>query len=294
MNMLRATLDQWRAFHAVVDEGGFSQAAQALNRSQSAVSHAVARLQEQLGVRLLRIEGRRAMLTDIGREMLQRSRALVEDARAIESFADNLRLGWEAEIRLVVDAAYPADRLMRALQRFKPLSRGTRVRLSQVVMSGAVEALEAGEADLVITGLVPTGMLGTELLSFEFTAVAHPGHPLNRLQRPLILQDLEQELQLVIRDSGVRNPQDSGWLPAQNRWTVTSIDDALEAIRAGLGYCWLPQHKIDELIDRGELVTLNLREGRSYRVTMYMLYGDTESPGPATQLLADCLRDDEA
>lgn len=293
MEMLRVTLDQWRAFQAVIDEGGFSQAALALNRSQSAVSHAVARLQEHLGVDLLRIEGRKAMLTGIGAEMLRRSRSLVQEAGAIEGFAHNLRQGWEAEIRLVVDAAYPAARLMRALQRFRPLSRGTRVRLSQEVMSGSAEALEEGRADLVITGLVPTGMLGTELLSFQFTAVVHPDHPLNRLQRSLSLQDLEQELQVVIRDSGLKNPRDSGWLPAQDRWTVTSIDDALEAIRAGLGYCWLPHHKIARLLDSGELVALNLREGKSYRVTMYLLFGDPQAPGPATRVLAECLRSDE-
>lgn len=293
MDMLKVTLEQWRAFQAVVDEGGFSQAARVLNRSQSAVSHAVARLQEQLGVRLLRIEGRKAMLTDTGQEMLHRSRLLLQEASAIEAFALNLRSGWEAEIRLVVDAAYPAARLMQGLQRFKPLSRGTRVRLSQVVMSGAVEALEEQGADLVITGLVPAGMLGTELLSFQFTAVVHPDHALNRLQRPLGMQDLEQELQVVIRDSGVRNPRDSGWLPAQNRWTVNSIDDALEAIRAGLGYCWLPHHKVEHLLDSGELVTLNLREGKNYRITLYMLFGDSQAPGPATRVLAECLRQDE-
>ncbi len=49
MDTLKTTLEQWRAFHAVIESGGFSPAAKALHRSQSAVSHAVARLQEQLG-----------------------------------------------------------------------------------------------------------------------------------------------------------------------------------------------------------------------------------------------------
>ncbi len=60
MSLARTTLEQWAVLAAVVDRGGFAQAAQALHRSQSAVSYATARLQEALGVELLSIQGRRA------------------------------------------------------------------------------------------------------------------------------------------------------------------------------------------------------------------------------------------
>ena len=56
MKAPRVTLDQWRTLQAVVDHGGFAQAAEALHRSQSSVSYTVARMQEQLGAPLLRIE----------------------------------------------------------------------------------------------------------------------------------------------------------------------------------------------------------------------------------------------
>ena len=66
--MNRTTIEQWAVLAAVVDEGGFAQAATALNRSQSAVSYAVARLQEAVDVPLLAIEGRKAVLTAHGQE----------------------------------------------------------------------------------------------------------------------------------------------------------------------------------------------------------------------------------
>ena len=50
----------------VIDKGGFAQAAESLHRSQSAVSYAIARLQEALNVPLLAIEGRKAVLTAHG------------------------------------------------------------------------------------------------------------------------------------------------------------------------------------------------------------------------------------
>ena len=123
--------------------------------------------------------------------------------------------GWEAEVRLVVDAAYPSARLVRALTAFMPQSRGCRVRLREEVLSGVEEVLLEGVADLAITGFSIPGYLGAELSDVEFVAVAHPEHPLHRLNRELSFQDLESQMQVVIRDSGRQQPRDVGWLGAE-------------------------------------------------------------------------------
>lgn len=290
MPQTRVSLDQWRALLAVVEHGGFAQAAGALHRSQSAVSYAVARLQQQLGVQVLRIDGRKAILTEQGAALLGRARQLLDDAANLEAFAHNLEQGWEAEVQLVVDAAFPTPLLMTVLRDFKPLSRDTRVQLTQVVLSGADDALEEGWADLVIGGRMPTDVLGDLLLDIDFIAVAHPDHPLHQLGRKLTLADLERELHVVISDSGVRHKRDSGWLPAEHRWTVTNIVNAVEAIRSGLGFCWLPRHHVQPLIETGELKPLPLQQGRVYRGQMYLMYGKHQI-GPATQALAQLFRD---
>ena len=141
MKAPRVTLDQWRTLQAVVDHGGFAQAAEALHRSQSSVSYTVARMQEQLGVPLLRIDGRKAVLTEAGNVLLRRSRHLVKQASQLEDLAHHMEQGWEAEVRVVVDAAYPSARLVRALSAFMPQSRGCRVRLREEVLSGVEEVL---------------------------------------------------------------------------------------------------------------------------------------------------------
>lgn len=177
MKAPRVTLDQWRTLQAVVDHGGFAQAAEALHRSQSSVSYTVARMQDQLGVPLLRIDGRKAVLTEAGGVLLRRSRQLVKQASQLEDLAHHMEQGWEAEVRLVVDAAYPNARLVRALTAFMPQSRGCRVRLREEVLSGVEEVLLEGVADLAISSFSIPGYLGTEMSSVEFVAVAHPEHP---------------------------------------------------------------------------------------------------------------------
>ena len=64
-------------FKAVVEHGGYAQAAEAIFKSQSTISYGVHKLQEQLGITLLEVEGRKAVLTEQGKVMLQRANQLL-------------------------------------------------------------------------------------------------------------------------------------------------------------------------------------------------------------------------
>ena len=286
----RVTLDQWRTLQAVVDHGSFAQAAEMLHRSQSSVSYTVARMQEQLGIPLLRIEGRKAVLTDAGEVLLRRSRQLVTQASQLEELAHHMEQGWEAEVRLVVDAAYPNARLIRALTEFMPKSRGCRVRLREEVLSGVEEILKDGTADLAITALDITGYLGAELGTVGFIAVAHANHPLHQLQRKLSVQDLQSQMQVVVRDTGARQPRDSGWLGAEQRWTVGSLATSVAFVSSGLGFAWLPQHMIERELAEGILKPLPLIQG-SIRRPQFYLYTNPDKPlGPATRILIELIK----
>ena len=112
MSLLRTELDQWAVLAAVIDRGGFAAAARALHRSQSAVSYTVARLQESLGVPLLTLQGRRSVLTPHGDTLLRRARPLLRELATLEELAHSLQRGWESQLRLVVDVAFPRARLL--------------------------------------------------------------------------------------------------------------------------------------------------------------------------------------
>jgi len=274
----------------VVDHGSFAQAAEILHRSQSSVSYTVARMQEQLGIPLLRIEGRKAVLTDAGEVLLRRSRQLVTQASQLEELAHHMEQGWEAEVRLVVDAAYPNARLIRALTEFMPKSRGCRVRLREEVLSGVEEILKDGTADLAITALDITGYLGAELGTVGFIAVAHANHPLHQLQRKLSVQDLQSQMQVVVRDSGQRQPRDAGWLGAEQRWTVGSLATSVAFVSSGLGFAWLPQHMIERELAECILKPLPLIQG-SIRRPQFYLYTNPDKPlGPATRILIELIK----
>jgi len=146
MSAINVSIEQWRSLNAVIEAGGFSQAAEKLHRSQSSISYQIARLQEQLGIQVLEIIGRKAQLTEHGEIIYRRSQQLLREADRIEVLARSLDQGWEANISLVVDTVFPTRLLMQALRIFAPESRGTRVQLNEVVLSGAEDALHAGTA----------------------------------------------------------------------------------------------------------------------------------------------------
>jgi len=286
----RVTLEQWRVFQAIIEQGGYAQAAAYLHRSQSAVSYSMARLQEQLGIALLKIEGRKALLTEQGQILLQRSAKLIDEAGEIENFAQYLSQGREAEIKFVVDAAFPNDLLMTALAQFSKQSQGTRVQLREVILSGATDALLSDEAELVIGIETPAGYLSDPLIEVELIAVARPDHPLLQLEREITSADLAQHTHVVIRDSGQHEKIDAGWLSSQDRWTVGSIESALSAIEHGLGYGWIPSNRLVEALGDGHLKPLLLEQGSKYKAFLFMSFGHPQNIGPATRELANIIK----
>ncbi|EPN69504.1 regulatory protein LysR, partial [Pseudomonas syringae pv. actinidiae ICMP 19101] len=108
--------------------------------------------------------------------------------------------------------------------------------------------------------------------------------------RELTFQDLESQLQVVIRDSGRQKPRDFGWLGAEQRWTVGSLGTAATFVSNGLGFAWLPRHMIERELREGLLKPLPLDKGGIRNPTFY-LYSSKDRPlGPATQILIDLIR----
>lgn len=283
MDLPRTTLEQWAVLAAVLDEGGFAQAAAALHRSQSAVSYAVSRLQEDLGMSLLVIEGRKSVLTPLGEALLTRARGVLKDLVALETLARSLKKGWESELRLIVDAAFPRARLLNIIAELQGSCPSTQIQLSDVVLSGAEQAILEGDGDLVVTSRVPPGHLGDWLLDVEFVAVARPDHALFQLQRDLTADDLLRHVQAVVRDSGTSHPRDEGWLGAERRFTVSSMDASLATLLAGLAFAWLPLHLLASPLQSGALRRLPLVTGASRKVSLHIVPVKPQALGPAAR-----------
>lgn len=285
---LYVSLKQWRILHAVIDCGGFAGAAEHLHLSQSAISYTISKLQEQLGVQLLKIEGRKAHLTPAGRTLLDRSRHVLKKAVELEMLAKHLGKGWGSEIRLAVDPNFPAPLLMCALRKFNQSSGSSYVRLNELCMARTEEALRDRSVDLAISPRVPMGYLGEPLFEVEYVAVAHADHPLLDLGRDVTVDDLERQIQIGIEQS---NELENGAGNTRQlcRWSLSSFDAVVNAVCECLGYAWLPRHRVQTWLDQGALKLLPMGEKGSYRTMLYLIHGQASSENFFVSRLAEIM-----
>ncbi|MCL7929543.1 LysR family transcriptional regulator [Halomonas llamarensis] len=284
--MSRVTLAQWQMLAAVVDHGGFARAAEAIHKSPSTLNHAVHKLEEQLGVQVLEPVGRQVRLTEAGKLLLRRARQLIESAASLEDVASRLASGLEAEVVVAIDQTFPEAAQAQALEAFSSTYPQVRVQLHESVLNGGVEMLYDGRVDLIVSGLEAQGFLGEPLVTVRFIAVAHPQHALHQLDRALDLRDLAQHRQLVVRDSALRQSANSGWLKAEQRWTVSHLNTSLDMVKRGLGFAWLPETRIADELASGELKPLPLAAGGVREVPIQLIFRDRDRAGPAAHAMA--------
>src|SRR6201997_631489 len=153
----RISLEQWRSLLAVVDSGGYAQAAAALHKSQSAVTYAVQKMESLLGVKIFEVIGRKAHLTATGQVLYRRAKALLEEAGALEGAAGSLAAGWEPELKLAVEIVFPTWLLLQCFARFAEERPQTRIELYETVLSGTEEALLQRRVELAICSQIPAG-----------------------------------------------------------------------------------------------------------------------------------------
>src|ERR1700684_648279 len=287
----KISLEQWRALQAVVDAGGYAQAAARLHKSQSAITYAVQKIEALLKVKLFEISGRKARLTGSGEVLYRRAKGLLEEAESLEGAGRNLAAGWESELRLAVEIILPTWLLLRCFELFAQERPDMRIELYETVLSGTDEALIQRRVDLAICSQIPPGFIGDALMPMKFIPAAHPEHALHKLDRKLSAQDLRKYRQLVIRDSGSQRSRNAPWLGAGQRWTVSHKSTQIRAAVVGVGFAWFARDTIRSELDQGLLKPLPLREGAELFAELYLVYADRDYAGPGAQRLAGILRD---
>jgi DNA-binding transcriptional LysR family regulator len=150
-------ISQLRAFVTVAEQGGFSAAALNLGVSQSTVSHAIASLEEELGVVLL-LRGRHgAILTPIGAEILPEARQVLMLLTAIQDKADANRGLQTGQVRVACVRSIATHILPKAMAQFRHKFPQLQVLIAEYDRyAEAEQALREGRADVGFTALPTT------------------------------------------------------------------------------------------------------------------------------------------
>ena len=121
--------------------------------------------------------------------------------------------------------------------------------------------------------------------------VVAPSHPLARLGRPATPEDLEPHVQLVLSDPVDPGGEDYG-LAGTRRWRFVDLARRLDFLRAGFGWCRMPDHLVDDTLSRGELVALGIEHDSAPAdgLVIHAAHRRDRPPGPAARWLLDTLR----
>lgn len=285
------TLDQLRVLVAVAETGSFRSAAKRIRRVQSAVSHAIATLEAQLGVTLFDRSGQRPVMTPEGRALLADAKAILLRMDAMRARARGLGEGVELSVSLVVDTLFPVKALARALGTMHDAYPSVAVHLRTAPLGEPLAALRDSRCTLAITvgEEFREPQIQLEALSpVPFVAVVAACHPLADRQGPVDPAELAEHLQIVLEDATARTAGRDFGVLSPGTWRVAGQDIKHVMIAEGLGWGRLPLWAVEKDLAEGRLRQLDVAAlGRHGRVELesYLAHRHDQPLGPAARVL---------
>jgi DNA-binding transcriptional LysR family regulator len=272
----------------IADSGSFAAAARASNMVPSALTYRVRQMEEALDVLLFDRSSRQARLTDAGAELLREGAILLAEIDAVANRVQRVATGWEPHFTIAIDSIIDRATVMELCQAFFSLNPPTRLKLRAETLSGTLEALNCGQADLAI-GVVmddntKTGLQRAPLGTVDFVFAVAPHHRLANLPAPLSDQLIRQHRAVAIADSVRHGASVSiGLLTGQDVFTVDNMTSKIDAQVRGLGVGFLPTCLAQSHIDSGRLVVKEVERTQQQIRSSYAWRSGGSGQGRALQ-----------
>ena len=212
------TYEQLIVLHAIVTEGTFCGAAERLNKSQSAISHMLKKLETEIEVPLLSRAAYRPKLTREGEVFYRQATRVMQQMQQLGNMAKSLSAGQEAEVTIM--------------------------------------------------------------------PVAHRDYEPARSVHMKTISQMQSYTQIVVADSSSGSfTQSRGLLPGGLRWTVSDFAAKKEILLAGMGWGGIPTHMIEQELESGELVPLNVEGYQPLRSHLFQIRRRDRQAGVVAQCI---------
>jgi len=288
---LKSTLEQWITLQEVDKSGSIQAAAASLNKSHTTLIYSIKKLEAQLGIKLLEISGRRAILTKHAKSLLRRAESMIEQARDLEEMSQQLSVGVESEITIAMDHLCDPALLYKPMKEFLKVNTTTSIQVVETSLSKTSEMVTNEEADIAIITLPVTNYPAQVFSLTTMLPVVSIAHPLAD-QENVCIQDLAIHSQIVIRDLGsfssTAEGKNVGWLKANQRITVDNFDHAFRATEQGLGFCRLPEHIIRQR-NNEKLKIIKIEQNEKYQVPLHITLPKRSKTGLAAKTFYEML-----
>lgn len=239
--------------------GSMAAAARELGLVPSALTYRIRHVEDALDVLLFDRSSRQAKLTEAGKELLREGNRLLAELDAVANRVKRVATGWEPQLTLAVDSVISRTTVMELCEAFFALNPPTRLRIREEALSGTLEALTSGQADIAIgvaiEPAVNTSVQHKTLGSIHFIYVVAPHHPLAKAPEPVTDDMLMPHRAVAVADSVQRGSGVTiGLLGGQDIFTVPGMQEKLHAQLRGLGGGFLPEYLARPHVITGRLV----------------------------------------
>ena len=286
-------LDQLKVLRAVVETGTVKLAAESLNRTQPAVSQALKALEFQTGTELFDRSGYRLELTPVGRRVYLQSLRVLAEAEDLTQLIQHFEKCQEETITLAIDAAADPNVLTPVLTGLQTRFPDTRLILRSEVLSGAIGAVQSGEAALALAPAIPVMLeeAGFDYMPLTVSVMRNVAAPslLEAMNGPNSLAELGRFHQVIARDSGQASglfDRELGVQKGQRRWYVSDLQMKKQLLLAGLGWGRLPEHMIAAELAEGRLREIVLPHTHlSFESDVFVFRRRSSARGPVAAYL---------
>ena len=247
------TLEQLKALRAVVEHGGFRAASEALFKSQSAISIAIKKLEDELNLRLFIRDQYRPILTNEGKALYKKATVILNHSAEFTQLTEQFSMGEEPELRIAISGITPIEHILDVFKHTSKESPSTQLCLQIENLNGTMERLKDGDADIVISENSDnsSGYEYQHLTQVELISVVSTHSPFAKFSTSLQERDLEGSTQIIVRDTSLHTPKlTAGVVEGTNHWVVNDFMMKKRVIASGSGWGRLPKHMVQEDIKK--------------------------------------------
>jgi DNA-binding transcriptional LysR family regulator len=292
-------LTRLRVLREVLTQGSFSAAADSLSYTQSAVSQAIAKLEEEAGTALLERDRRGPRPTAAGQALASRAEGILARVEAAEDELAAIAVGRGGRLRIASFPTAGATLMPEAVARFRTSHPGVELELAEGEPEEIAPRLRAGEFDLVLLFEFEEvgGRLSAELRRFDL--LEDPLWLALRADDPLAarddlrLEDLRDEAWVQTSEASpcarhvVRSCHAAGFEPRVS-FESDDYQTVQGLVAAGVGVALIPQLALQTI--RPDLVVRELRPGSPIR-RVFAATRRGAAATPATATMLDLLRE---
>ncbi|MGJ8645797.1 MAG: LysR family transcriptional regulator [Marinomonas colpomeniae] len=257
-------LDQLRAFIAVVETGSFRSAAEAIHKTQPAISASIRILEEQYGISLFDRDSYRPTLTSAGHAFFLQSKKLLSQAQQLDNLGHDLAQGTTTPLAICLSLMGLDSDCMGRIKAFQLHYPDISLDITTDHLYGVQERLIKNKCDIAIGpryGLDDRHAF-IELNKIQMITVVSPEcfNTFNSNGTKIKPQQLYKLPQILVSNTA-ESATENGHryiLPTGKRWYVNDFQAKKTMLLHGLGWARMPKHTINSELDGGQLIPIEI------------------------------------